>query len=178
MMHQGWSDNLLNLIGGEEHLKVWDKGSGQVALDSGALAIAEHEGKILYTDADKILLSGSQAIQCKDPLKNTCDWLGRMEKQRRSSGNVTALQTAVLTANNAIAAPDYLVTVDVRTNNFEGEFNRSLRIDSEMLIVQMNSVYLLVLPQFKSTEEVARVWFVEIVKMHESEFGGRDQRQP
>ncbi|KAL8227638.1 hypothetical protein R6Q57_015222, partial [Mikania cordata] len=31
---------------------------GQAALDSGALAIAEHEGKIFYTDTDKILLSG------------------------------------------------------------------------------------------------------------------------
>uniref|UniRef100_A0A2N9GTC8 DNA-directed RNA polymerase n=1 Tax=Fagus sylvatica TaxID=28930 RepID=A0A2N9GTC8_FAGSY len=30
----------------------------QAALDSGALAIAEHEGKIISTDADKILLSG------------------------------------------------------------------------------------------------------------------------
>lgn len=27
----------------------------QAALDSGALAIAEHEGKIIYTDTDKIL---------------------------------------------------------------------------------------------------------------------------
>ncbi|KAJ0673843.1 putative DNA-directed RNA polymerase [Helianthus annuus] len=32
---------------------------GQAALDSGALAIAEHEGKIFYTDTDKILLSGN-----------------------------------------------------------------------------------------------------------------------
>ncbi|GKA98971.1 beta subunit of RNA polymerase [Tanacetum coccineum] len=32
---------------------------GQAALDSGALAIAEHEGKIIYTDTDKILLSGN-----------------------------------------------------------------------------------------------------------------------
>ena len=31
----------------------------QVALDLGALAIDEHEGKIIYTDADKILLSGA-----------------------------------------------------------------------------------------------------------------------
>ena len=29
----------------------------QVALDLGALAIDEHEGKIIYTDANKILLS-------------------------------------------------------------------------------------------------------------------------
>ncbi|CAI9265940.1 unnamed protein product [Lactuca saligna] len=32
---------------------------GQAALDSGALAIAEHEGEIIYTDTDKILLSGN-----------------------------------------------------------------------------------------------------------------------
>nr|AKZ31030.1 RNA polymerase beta subunit [Goodenia decursiva] len=32
---------------------------GQAALDSGALAIAEHEGKIIYTKTDKILLSGN-----------------------------------------------------------------------------------------------------------------------
>ncbi|KAI7979981.1 DNA-directed RNA polymerase subunit beta [Camellia lanceoleosa] len=30
----------------------------QAAFDSGALAIAEHEGKIIYTDTDKIVLSG------------------------------------------------------------------------------------------------------------------------
>ena len=30
-----------------------------MALDLGALAIDEHEGKIIYTDADKILLSGT-----------------------------------------------------------------------------------------------------------------------
>ncbi|XP_062167834.1 DNA-directed RNA polymerase subunit beta-like [Alnus glutinosa] len=34
----------------------------QAALDSGALAIAEHEGKIIYTDTDKILLSGKGDI--------------------------------------------------------------------------------------------------------------------
>ncbi|KAI3825491.1 hypothetical protein L1987_06981 [Smallanthus sonchifolius] len=34
---------------------------GQSALDSGALAIAKHEGKIFYTDTDKILLSRSDA---------------------------------------------------------------------------------------------------------------------
>ncbi|KAL2894152.1 DNA-directed RNA polymerase subunit beta [Bienertia sinuspersici] len=31
----------------------------QVALDSGVLAISEHEGKIIYTNTDKILLSGN-----------------------------------------------------------------------------------------------------------------------
>ena len=31
----------------------------QVALDSGVTAIAEHEGKIIYTDTDKIILSGN-----------------------------------------------------------------------------------------------------------------------
>ena len=30
-----------------------------MALDLGALAIDEHEGKIIYTDVDKILLSGT-----------------------------------------------------------------------------------------------------------------------
>ncbi|KAL7587272.1 hypothetical protein Lser_V15G35698 [Lactuca serriola] len=30
---------------------------GQATLDLGALAIAEHEGEIIYTDTDKILLS-------------------------------------------------------------------------------------------------------------------------
>ncbi|KAK1424144.1 hypothetical protein QVD17_19462 [Tagetes erecta] len=51
---------------------------GQAALDSGALAIAEHEGKIFYTDTDKILLS-SNADTLRIPLvmyqrsnKNTC----------------------------------------------------------------------------------------------------------
>jgi DNA-directed RNA polymerase subunit beta len=50
----------------------------QAALDSGALAIAEHEGKIIYTDTDKILLSGKGDI-LSIPLvmyqrsnKNTC----------------------------------------------------------------------------------------------------------
>nr|AKZ30635.1 RNA polymerase beta subunit [Goodenia brendannarum] len=33
---------------------------GQAALDSGALAIAEHEGKIIYIKTDKILLSGNR----------------------------------------------------------------------------------------------------------------------
>jgi DNA-directed RNA polymerase subunit beta len=31
----------------------------QVALDSGVPAIAEHEGKIIYMDIDKIILSGN-----------------------------------------------------------------------------------------------------------------------
>nr|APB94785.1 RNA polymerase beta subunit [Daucus aureus] len=31
----------------------------QAALDSGVLAIAQHEGKVIYTDTDKILLSGN-----------------------------------------------------------------------------------------------------------------------
>ena len=53
----------------------------QVALDSGALAIAEHEGKIISTDADKILLSGKvdkgdiisiPLIMYQRSNKNTC----------------------------------------------------------------------------------------------------------
>nr|YP_009568944.1 RNA polymerase beta subunit [Physena sessiliflora]YP_009569477.1 RNA polymerase beta subunit [Physena madagascariensis]QBC68862.1 RNA polymerase beta subunit [Physena madagascariensis]QBC68938.1 RNA polymerase beta subunit [Physena sessiliflora] len=50
----------------------------QVALDSGVLAIAEHEGKILYTDNDKIVLSGNgetlsiPLIIYKRSNKNTC----------------------------------------------------------------------------------------------------------
>nr|YP_009517799.1 RNA polymerase beta subunit [Pseudostellaria longipedicellata]YP_009541323.1 RNA polymerase beta subunit [Pseudostellaria okamotoi]YP_009564486.1 RNA polymerase beta subunit [Pseudostellaria palibiniana]YP_009575675.1 RNA polymerase beta subunit [Pseudostellaria setulosa]AYD72855.1 RNA polymerase beta subunit [Pseudostellaria longipedicellata]AYQ95612.1 RNA polymerase beta subunit [Pseudostellaria okamotoi]QAY80807.1 RNA polymerase beta subunit [Pseudostellaria palibiniana]QBJ06414.1 RNA len=50
----------------------------QAALDSGVLAIAEHEGKIIYTDTDKIILSGNGDTQ-SIPLvmyqrsnKNTC----------------------------------------------------------------------------------------------------------
>nr|YP_009000088.1 RNA polymerase beta subunit [Silene chalcedonica]AGZ18078.1 RNA polymerase beta subunit [Silene chalcedonica] len=50
----------------------------QAALDSGVLAIAEHEGKIIYTDTDKIIFSGNGDIQ-SIPLvmyqrsnKNTC----------------------------------------------------------------------------------------------------------
>ncbi|GJX45597.1 RNA polymerase beta subunit [Tanacetum coccineum] len=51
---------------------------GQAALDSGALAIAEHEGKIIYTDTDKILLSGNgdtlsiPLIMYQRSNKNTC----------------------------------------------------------------------------------------------------------
>nr|QYH50835.1 RNA polymerase beta subunit [Saussurea tanguensis] len=51
---------------------------GQAALDSGALAIAEHEGKILYTDTDKILLSGNgdtlriPLVMYQRSNKNTC----------------------------------------------------------------------------------------------------------
>nr|YP_009975569.1 RNA polymerase beta subunit [Sibangea similis]QNK04910.1 RNA polymerase beta subunit [Sibangea similis] len=51
---------------------------GQVALDSGVTAIAEHEGKIIYTDIDKIILSGNGGT-LRIPLviyqrsnKNTC----------------------------------------------------------------------------------------------------------
>ena len=53
----------------------------QVALDSGALAIAEHEGKIISIDADKILLSGKvdkgdiisiPLIMYQRSNKNTC----------------------------------------------------------------------------------------------------------
>ncbi|TQD83236.1 hypothetical protein C1H46_031199 [Malus baccata] len=50
----------------------------QVALDSGVTAIAEHEGKVIYTDTDKIILSGNGATR-NIPLvlyqrsnKNTC----------------------------------------------------------------------------------------------------------
>ncbi|KAL8229425.1 hypothetical protein R6Q57_014325 [Mikania cordata] len=51
---------------------------GQAALDSGALAIAEHEGKIFYTDTDKILLSGNgdtlriPLVMYQRSNKNTC----------------------------------------------------------------------------------------------------------
>ncbi|KAJ0500044.1 DNA-directed RNA polymerase subunit beta [Helianthus annuus] len=52
---------------------------GQVALDSGTLAIVEHEGKIFYTDTNKILLSGNNGDTLRIPLvmyqrsnKNTC----------------------------------------------------------------------------------------------------------
>nr|ATG24873.1 RNA polymerase beta subunit [Lobelia heterophylla subsp. heterophylla] len=50
----------------------------QAALDSGALAIAEHEGKIIHTDTDKILLSGNgdtlsiPLVMYQRSNKNTC----------------------------------------------------------------------------------------------------------
>ncbi|KAJ4699635.1 DNA-directed RNA polymerase subunit beta, partial [Melia azedarach] len=50
----------------------------QVALDSGVPAIAEHEGKIIYTDIDKIVLSGNgntisiPLILYQRSNKNTC----------------------------------------------------------------------------------------------------------
>nr|YP_009436227.1 RNA polymerase beta subunit [Cyphia banksiana]ATG26405.1 RNA polymerase beta subunit [Cyphia banksiana] len=50
----------------------------QVALDSGALAIAKHAGKIIYTDIDKILLSGNgdtlniPLVRYQRSNKNTC----------------------------------------------------------------------------------------------------------
>ncbi|WZZ61297.1 hypothetical protein YC2023_061404 [Brassica napus] len=50
----------------------------QVALDSGVPAIAEHEGKILYTDIEKIILSGNEntlsipLIMYQRSNKNTC----------------------------------------------------------------------------------------------------------
>nr|YP_010924238.1 RNA polymerase beta subunit [Wunderlichia mirabilis]WKB10997.1 RNA polymerase beta subunit [Wunderlichia mirabilis] len=50
----------------------------QAALDSGALAIAEHEGKIIYTDTDKILLSVNgdtlsiPLVMYQRSNKNTC----------------------------------------------------------------------------------------------------------
>nr|QWT70964.1 RNA polymerase beta subunit [Heliophila elongata] len=50
----------------------------QVALDSGVPAIAEHEGKILYTDTEKIILSGNgdtlsiPLIMYQRSNKNTC----------------------------------------------------------------------------------------------------------
>nr|YP_009436712.1 RNA polymerase beta subunit [Cyphia phyteuma]ATG27088.1 RNA polymerase beta subunit [Cyphia phyteuma] len=50
----------------------------QVALDSGSLAIAEHAGKIIYTDIDKILLSGNgdtlniPLVRYQRSNKNTC----------------------------------------------------------------------------------------------------------
>ncbi|GJR25169.1 RNA polymerase beta subunit [Tanacetum coccineum] len=51
---------------------------GQATLDSGALPIAEHEGKIIYTDTDKILLLGNgdtlsiPLIMYQRSNKNTC----------------------------------------------------------------------------------------------------------
>ncbi|KAJ0829130.1 DNA-directed RNA polymerase subunit beta [Helianthus annuus] len=51
---------------------------GQAALDSGALAIAEHEGNIFYTDTDKILLSDNgdtlriPLVMYQHSNKNTC----------------------------------------------------------------------------------------------------------
>ncbi|XP_047311110.1 DNA-directed RNA polymerase subunit beta-like [Impatiens glandulifera] len=50
----------------------------QAALDSGALAIAEHEGKIIYTDTDKIVLSSNgdtlsiPLVMYQRSNKNTC----------------------------------------------------------------------------------------------------------
>ena len=50
----------------------------QVALDSGVPAIAEHEGKIIYTDIDKIILSGNgytvsiPLVMYQRSNKNTC----------------------------------------------------------------------------------------------------------
>ncbi|XP_057250092.1 DNA-directed RNA polymerase subunit beta-like [Beta vulgaris subsp. vulgaris] len=50
----------------------------QVALDSGVLAIAEHEGKIIYTNTDKIVLSGNgntlsiPLVMYQRSNKNTC----------------------------------------------------------------------------------------------------------
>ncbi|MFS7983214.1 putative DNA-directed RNA polymerase [Helianthus anomalus] len=52
---------------------------GQAVLDSTTLAIAEHEGKIFYTDTNKILLPGNNGDTLRIPLvmyqhsnKNTC----------------------------------------------------------------------------------------------------------
>nr|YP_010392340.1 RNA polymerase beta subunit [Campanula pallida]UPX07948.1 RNA polymerase beta subunit [Campanula pallida] len=51
---------------------------GQVALDSGALALAQHEGKIIYTDTDKIFFSGNgdtlslPLVMYQRSNKNTC----------------------------------------------------------------------------------------------------------
>ncbi|GMN51873.1 hypothetical protein TIFTF001_021026 [Ficus carica] len=50
----------------------------QVALDSGAPTIAEHEGKIIYTDTEKIILSGNRdtlsipLVIYQRSNKNTC----------------------------------------------------------------------------------------------------------
>lgn len=50
----------------------------QAALDSGALAIAEREGKIIYTDTEKILFSGNgdtlsiPLVMYQRSNKNTC----------------------------------------------------------------------------------------------------------
>nr|YP_009053998.1 RNA polymerase beta subunit [Hanabusaya asiatica]AHY94454.1 RNA polymerase beta subunit [Hanabusaya asiatica] len=51
---------------------------GQVALDSGALALAQHEGKVIYTDTDKIFFSGNgdtlslPLVMYQRSNKNTC----------------------------------------------------------------------------------------------------------
>nr|YP_010702903.1 RNA polymerase beta subunit [Campanula carpatica]WCO10183.1 RNA polymerase beta subunit [Campanula carpatica] len=51
---------------------------GQVALDSGALALAQHEGKVLSTDTDKIFVSGNgdtlslPLVMYQRSNKNTC----------------------------------------------------------------------------------------------------------
>ncbi|KAL2488865.1 DNA-directed RNA polymerase subunit beta [Forsythia ovata] len=47
----------------------------QAALDSGALAIAEREGKIIYTDTEKILFSGSK--------QTTNPWIFKPEYPRK-----------------------------------------------------------------------------------------------
>ena len=50
----------------------------QAALDLGVLTIAEHEGKIVYTDTDKIILSGNgdtltiPLVMYQRSNKNTC----------------------------------------------------------------------------------------------------------
>ncbi|KAK6783704.1 hypothetical protein RDI58_017158 [Solanum bulbocastanum] len=41
---------------------IWTGLERQAALDSGALAIAEREGRIVYTNTDKILLAGKSRI--------------------------------------------------------------------------------------------------------------------
>ncbi|CDY31250.1 BnaC08g15450D [Brassica napus] len=68
----------MNLSDSEEKSFVGTGLERQVALDSGVPAIAEHEGKILYTDTEKIILSGNEntlsipLIMYQRSNKNTC----------------------------------------------------------------------------------------------------------
>ncbi|WZZ80174.1 LOW QUALITY PROTEIN: hypothetical protein YC2023_100746 [Brassica napus] len=50
----------MNLSDSEEKSFVGTGLDRQVALDSGVPTIAEQEGKILYTDTEKIILSGNE----------------------------------------------------------------------------------------------------------------------
>ncbi|KAI3697292.1 hypothetical protein L6452_30203 [Arctium lappa] len=90
---------------------------------------------------------------------------------------ITSFRGIIITeANNPIATTRLSCNSRCYDRYVERECDRSAGIQSERLVVQMNSGG--VLPQFKETDKIARVPFVEIVKMHESKFGGRDQRQP
>ncbi|KAL8229408.1 hypothetical protein R6Q57_014308 [Mikania cordata] len=74
---------------------------GQAALHSGALAIAEHEGKIFYTDTDKILLSGyfgkySQPTPILLPINILEDFTKPLSLSFRLFGNILANELVVL----------------------------------------------------------------------------------